>query len=426
MPINDILRIISTKRDKSALTKDDIALFVKSVKDGVADDSQISALLMACFINGLNDEETLCLTQELANSGSKLSWKDFMSVDKHSTGGVGDKTTIALLPVLSTYGFVVPKMAGRRLSYTGGTIEKIELIPGYNTKLSMSDFVKQVEKIGIGLISQTEEIAPVEGVFYKIRNHTSTVESGQLILSSIASKKLAVGSNFIIFDIKSGAGSLFSDYNTSKEFADNICKVMRKFDKKVSYIISDMNQPLGRCVGNRLELWEALNFLHNRKPYSLDRLIYNIFANSYKAYHDSFDEDEISNIYANLFNGAKTVSKAIEWVKNQGGDPKYVENPDYLLDGLEKIEISATKSGYVHSMDVKKIGWLGHYLSDNFDGGIVFRVSIGDRIDKGDALAYIYGRKVDQLKGNDKLISYIDIKDLSCEKRELILESKIL
>jgi pyrimidine-nucleoside phosphorylase len=426
MPINDILRIISTKRDKLTLAKDDIALFVKSVKDGAVDDSQISAFLMACFINGLSDEETLYLTQELANSGSVLSWKGSMSVDKHSTGGVGDKTTIALLPVLSTYGFVVPKMAGRRLSYTGGTIEKIELIPGYNTRLSMSDFVKQVEKIGIGLISQTEEIAPAEGIFYKIRNHTSSVESSQLILSSIASKKLAVGSNFIIFDIKSGAGSLFSDYSTSKKFADNICSVMRKFDKKVSYIISDMNQPLGRCVGNRLELWEALSFLHSRKPSSLDRLIYNIFANSYKAYHNSFDEDGILNIYVNVFNGGKTVSKAIDWVKNQGGDPKYVESPDYLLDGLEKIEILVTNSGYVHSMDVKKIGWLGHYLSDNFDGGIAFRVSIGDRVDKGDVLAYIYGRGVNQLKGNDNLISYIDIKDSVCEKRELILDSKVL
>lgn len=426
MPTNDILRIISTKRDKLTLTKGDIALFVKLAKDGVADDSHISALLMACFINGLSDEETLCLTQELANSGNMLSWKDFMSVDKHSTGGVGDKTTIALLPVLSAYGFVVPKMAGRRLGYTGGTIEKIELIPGYNTKLSMSDFVKQVEKIGIGLISQTEEIAPVEGVFYKIRNHTATVESSQLILSSIASKKLAVGSNFIIFDVKSGAGSLFPDYSTSKEFADNICSVMRKFDKKVSYIISDMNQPLGRCVGNRLELWEALNFLHNRKPSSLDRLVYSIFANSFKAYHNSFDEDEISNLYANLFSEGKTVSKAVEWVKNQGGDPGYVENPDYLLEGREKIEILAAKAGYVHSMDVKKIGWLGHHLSDNFDGGIAFRISIGDRVDKGDVLAYVYGRKLDQLKDNGNLISYIDIKDSICKKRELILESQIL
>jgi pyrimidine-nucleoside phosphorylase len=426
MPINDILRIISTKRDKLALSKDDIALFVKLVKDGEAGESQISAFLMACFINGLNDEETLCLTQELSNSGSVLSWKGCMSVDKHSTGGVGDKTTIALLPVLSTYGFVVPKMAGRRLSYTGGTIEKIELIPGYNTKLPMSDFIRQVEKIGIGLISQTEEIAPVEGIFYKIRNHTATVESNQLILSSIASKKLAVGSNFIIFDIKSGSGSLFSDYNTSKKFADNICNVMRKFDKKVSYIISDMNQPLGRCVGNRLELWEALSFFHSRKPSSLDRLIYSIFSNSYKAYHNSFDEDEISKVYENIFKGDKTILKAIDWVENQGGDPRYVENPGYLLDGLEKIEILSTKSGYVHGMDVKKIGWLGHFLSDNFDGGICFQVSIGDKVDKGDTLAYIYGRKVDQLKDNDKLINYIDIKDSVCEKRELILESKVL
>jgi pyrimidine-nucleoside phosphorylase len=425
MPINDILKIISTKRDKLALSKDDIAFFVRSVKDRLVDDSQISAFLMACFINGLSNEEVLYLTQELANSGHVLSWKGSMSVDKHSTGGVGDKTTIALLPVLSAYGFLVPKMAGRRLGYTGGTIEKIELIPGYNVKLSMSDFVKQVEKIGIGLISQTDEIAPVEGIFYRIRNHTSTVESSQLILSSIASKKLAVGSNFIIFDIKSGEGSLFSDFNASKAFAEDICAIMKKFNKKVSYIISDMNQPLAKCVGNRLELWEALSFLHNRKPSSLDNLVYNIFANSYKAYHNLFDEDKISKIYQNLFNEDKVVPKAIEWIKNQGGDPKYVEKPDRLLDGLEKTEILSIKSGYVQSMNVKKIGWLGHYLSDNLDGGMSIMVSIGDKVEKGDVLAYVYGRENLCSKDFD-LISLINIKDVACPKRKLILDSRIL
>ncbi|AEE14867.1 Thymidine phosphorylase [Thermodesulfobium narugense DSM 14796] len=425
MQINNVLNILFKKRDKENLSREEINFFIKSVKDNTVDDSQIAAFLMACFINGLNDEETLFLTQALASSGSVLSWGEALSVDKHSTGGVGDKTTIALLPVLCAYGFLVPKMAGRRLSHTGGTIEKIELIPGYNVNLSISDFVRQVERIGIGLISQTKEIAPAEGVFYKIRNHTGTVESSQLILSSIASKKLAMGSNFIIFDIKSGNGSLFSSYIESLEFAKNICDVMRKFNKKVSYIISDMSQPLGKCVGNRLELWEALSFLHNRKPYPLDKLIFNIFSNSYKAYFGLTPEEKIKKIYDKLFEEGKTVQKAIEWIKNQGGDPKYVENPNYLLNGLDKIEVLAAETGYVQNMNVKKIGWLGHYLSDNVDGGIVFNVSIGDRIEKKDVLANIYARDISKIK-DISLASYIDIKDFVCEKKELILDSKIL
>ncbi|AWB10567.1 pyrimidine-nucleoside phosphorylase [Thermodesulfobium acidiphilum] len=425
MQINNILNVLSRKRDKEILSREDIIFFVKSVKEGIVDDSQIAAFLMACFINGLDNEETLHLTQALANSGNVLSWGKAMSVDKHSTGGVGDKTTIALLPVLSAYGFLVPKMAGRRLSYTGGTIEKIELIPGYNTKLSISDFVKQVERIGIGLISQTEEIAPVEGTFYKIRNHTGTVESSQLILSSIASKKLAVGSNFIIFDIKSGSGSLFSSYTASLEFAKNICNVMKKFNKKVSYIVSDMNQPLGKCVGNRLELWEALSFLHTREPYSLDKLIFNIFSNSYKAYFGIAPEKEINKIYNKIFEEGRTVQKAIEWIKNQGGDPKYVENPDYLLNGLNKVEILSSESGYIQGMDVRRIGWIGHYLSDRVDGGIVFNILIGDKVEKGDVLANIYARDINKLENID-LASCIDIKESICKKRELILDSKIL
>ena len=256
----NIIEIIEKKRDGYALTDKEIKFFIKGVTDGSVPDYQISALLMAIVLNSMNENETACLTYEMTHSGyvQDLSMIPGLKADKHSTGGVGDKTSLVCVPIAAACGVPVAKLSGRGLGHTGGTIDKLESIPGFSCDISISDFIKNVNKIGLCIASATGELAPADKKLYALRDVTGTVQSIPLIASSIMSKKIATGSDCIVLDVKTGSGAFMKNERDAKALADAMIKVGKSMGKRVSAIISDMNIPLGKCIGNSLEVIEAI------------------------------------------------------------------------------------------------------------------------------------------------------------------------
>ena len=270
----DIYSVISRKRDGGKLSADEIKYFVQSFTNGKIADYQASALLMAMFINGLDEEETVCLTMEMRDSGDimDLSVISGIKVDKHSTGGVGDKTTLIVGPLAATCGVRVAKMSGRSLGFTGGTIDKLEAIPGFKTSLTEESFKNQVKDIGIAVTGQTGHIAPADKKIYALRDVTATVDNISLITSSIMSKKLASGSDAIVLDVKTGSGALMQETADAEKLADMMIRIGTSAGKKTAAIISDMSQPLGNVVGNSLEVIKAIKTLKDKGPKNITEL----------------------------------------------------------------------------------------------------------------------------------------------------------
>ena len=277
----NILDIIAKKRDKKELTKDEIEFFVKGYTEGSVTDYQASALVMAIYINGMNEREITDLTLAMAYSGDVLDLSDLGEVvDKHSTGGVGDKITLILMPIIASLGIPVAKMSGRGLGFTGGTVDKLESIPGYNTNVQVEDFIKNVKKIGISLIGQTLNLAPADKKLYALRDTISCTESIPLIASSIMSKKIASGANKIVIDVTCGSGAFMKNIESAKELARVMTKIGELAHKETKCIITDMNQPVGRAVGNTLEVIEAIDILKGKYlPEDIKNIITELGAN---------------------------------------------------------------------------------------------------------------------------------------------------
>ncbi len=403
----NILDIIAKKRDKKELTRNEIEYFVKGYTDGSITDYQAAALVMAIYINGMNERETTDLTLFMAHSGDVLDLSSLGEVvDKHSTGGVGDKITLILMPIVASLGIPVAKMSGRGLGFTGGTVDKLESIPGYNTNVPVDEFIQNVKKIGISLIGQTLNLAPADKKLYALRDTISCTESIPLIASSIMSKKIASGANKIVIDVTCGSGAFMKNIESAKELARVMTKIGELAHKETKCIITDMNQPVGYAVGNTLEVIEAIDVLKGKiLPEDIKHIITELGANMLiladKA--NSLEEGK-TKILENLKNG-KGYEKFIELVQNQGGDISYIENTDKFAKAKYILPIIAEKSGVVEELDAYKIGKLSVYLGagrmkkeDNIqkEVGFIFHKKVGDKVKKGEVLGYVHANEKDK------------------------------
>ena len=400
--------IIEKKRDGGKLTKEEIEFFVNGYVRGDIPDYQASALLMAIYFRNMDYDETLNLTLAMENSGDKLDLSDIngIKVDKHSTGGVGDKTSLVLAPMVAALGGKVAKMSGRGLGHTGGTIDKLESIPGFNTSLSEEAFVKQVNDIGIAITGQTGNLAPADKKIYALRDVTATVENISLIASSIMSKKLASGADAIVLDVKTGSGAFMKNEADAVSLAKEMVRIGKGAGRNVTALITDMDQPLGYAVGNALEVIEAINTLKGEGPEDLTKLVINLGT-----YMDV--KETVRKELERVISDGSALDKMAEFVKAQGGDPDAVYNTDKLKISDTITEVCADSDGYIQSIQSELIGKSSMILGGgraakddviDLSVGVVLSKKIGDKVSKGDVIARIYCDNVDKTKEAETMI----------------------
>lgn len=400
----NILEIIAKKRDKKELTKEEIEYFVKEYTKGTIADYQASALIMAIYINGMNEREAKDLSLSMAYSGDVLDLSELGDniVDKHSTGGVGDKVSIILLPIIASLGIPVAKMSGRGLGFTGGTVDKLESIPGYRTNIPIDEFIENVKKIGISMIGQTLNLAPADKKLYALRDTVSCVESIPLIASSIMSKKIASGANKIVLDITVGKGAFMKTQENAQELAELMTKIGNLAGKEVICVFTKMDEPLGKAVGNSLEVKEAINFLKGFMPKDLKDVVFELGANMLKL--AGFGEDLNKNkdmIIENIING-KAYEKLIQIVKNQGGDITYINDINKFEKAKYIIPVESKKNGIIKEINAEEVGKLACLLGagrlkkeDEIDSsaGIVLNKKTGDYVKENEIIAYLHTNK---------------------------------
>ena len=396
--------IIIAKRDKKTLSREEIHYFIKGYVEGSIPDYQVSALLMAIVLNNMNEQETSDLTEEMRTSGDiwDLSEIPGLKVDKHSTGGVGDKVTLILGPMIASCGAKLAKMSGRGLGHTGGTIDKMESIPGMKTILSKEDFVKQVNNIGIAVISQDDKLVPADKKLYALRDVTGTVQSIPLIASSIMSKKLATGTDCILLDVKYGDGAFMKTIESANELAKCMVKIGKSLNKDVRAEITDMNQPLGKAVGNILEIKECIETLHGRGPEDLNEICLSsgsILLEQAKLFKNKNEARKA--LEENIKNG-KAYKKFREFVIAQGGDVEYCDHPEKFDVAKNLIQIYSKSTGYIKSikaLDIgiasMKLGGGREKLGDTIDmaAGIILNKKVGDKIEKDELLCTLHTNK---------------------------------
>jgi len=396
-----IERIIDKKRLNYRLTKEELAFAVNGFVNGKIKDYQMSALLMAITINGMTDEETINLTEIMLNSGDKIDLSSIngIKVDKHSTGGVGDKTTLVLIPLVASLGIPVAKMSGRGLGHTGGTIDKIESIKNFNVKLNMDDFINQVNNIGVALVSQTGNLVPADKKMYALRDVTATVESIPLIASSIMSKKLASGADKIVLDVKVGAGALMKTYSEAKRLAELMVKIGNHHGRETVCVLTSMSEPLGNAIGNALEVKESIDTLKGKGPKDLQELVLKL-GSIMVSLAKNISEEEAYNMLEENLNNGKAYDKFVELVEAQGGDINSIEVSD------ECISIKAKKTGVIGDINAYK---MGEIVRDMGAG----RLTIDDEIDHG--VGIVLSKKVgDFVLENEELLKiYIGNKDVN-------------
>ena len=405
----NILEIIAKKRDKKELTKDEIEFFIKGYVDGEITDYQAAALVMAIYINGMNEREITDLTLAMCYSGDVLDLSDLGEVvDKHSTGGVGDKITLILMPIVASLGIPVAKMSGRGLGFTGGTIDKLESIPGYTTGLDIDTFKNNVRKIGISLIGQTLNLAPADKKLYALRDTISCTESIPLIASSIMSKKIASGANKIVIDVTCGSGAFMKNREQAEKLASVMTKIGDLANRETVCVITNMDEPVGYAVGNDLEVIEAVDILKNKYlPKDIEHIITTLGANMLVlAKKAETLEQGKEMILENLHNG-KGYEKFVQLVDNQGGDVSYIENTDKFEKAKYIEKIVAKKSGKITKLDALQIGKLSSYLGAgrmkkedkiNPRVGFVFSKKVGDEVKEGDTIGFVHADDEDKVK----------------------------
>ena len=400
----NILEIIAKKRDKKELTKEEIEYFVKEYTKGTIADYQASALIMAIYINGMNEREAKDLSLSMAYSGDVLDLSELGDniVDKHSTGGVGDKVSIILLPIIASLGIPVAKMSGRGLGFTGGTVDKLESIPGYRTNIPIDEFIENVKKIGISMIGQTLNLAPADKKLYALRDTVSCVESIPLIASSIMSKKIASGANKIVLDITVGKGAFMKTQENAQELAELMTKIGNLAGKEVICVFTKMDEPLGKAVGNSLEVKEAINFLKGFMPKDLKDVVFELGANMLKL--AGFGEDLNKNkdmIIENIING-KAYEKLIQMVKNKVGDITYINDINKFEKAKYIIPVESKKNGIIKEINAEEVGKLACLLGagrlkkeDEIDSsaGIVLNKKTGDYVKENEIIAYLHTNK---------------------------------
>lgn len=413
MEILNILEIIEKKRDKKELSTEEINFFIEEYTKGNIADYQASALIMAIYLNGMTEKETSDMTMAMAKSGEVLDLSDLSEniVDKHSTGGVGDKVSLILLPLVASLGVIVAKMSGRGLGFTGGTVDKLESIPGYRTNIGIDEFKENVRKIGISMISQTANLAPADKKLYALRDSINCVESMPLIVSSIMSKKIASGAQKIVIEVTVGNGAFMKNEEDAKKLADEMIKIGKMVNREVVCILTKMDEPLGFAVGNNLEVIEAVKFLKGDMPEDLKQVVLELGSNMIKLAGLGNDlEKNKEKMLENIYNG-KGYAKFIEMVKNQGGDISYIENLDKFPKSKFIVPILSKNSGYITNLPAKEIGEMACFLGagriskdDKIDNsvGIVLTKKVGDFVKNNEVIAYIHSNDTEKAKKVEK------------------------
>lgn len=426
-----IVDIITKKRDGHALTKQEIEYVISAYTKGDIPDYQISAFLMATYFNQMNDEEATYLALAMRDSGDSIDLSDIkgIKVDKHSTGGVGDKVTLILGPLLASLGAKFAKMSGRGLGHTGGTIDKLESIPGYKVEIKVEDFIKQVQDIGIAVVGQSGDVAPADKKLYALRDVTATVDCIPLIASSIMSKKLASGADAICLDVKVGHGAFMKTEEEAEKLAKLMVEIGKLAGKKVTAILTGMDEPLGHKIGNALEVYEAIETLHGKGPKDLVEVTLTIGEQLLLDANLASSQKEARSMLEAALNDGRAYQKFLELVEAQGGDVEKLRHPEHLLAD-QKIEVLVPKDGYITEMNALDIGKAAMRLGAGretkedqilLDVGIDLHKKIGDQVKKGDVLATLYVRN----KGIDEAKSLLlDAITIGQEKTEITLIKK--
>lgn len=426
--------LIHRKRDGEELSAEEIQFLVDGYTRGDIPDYQMSAFLMGVFFSGMSDREVSALTEKTMNSGDIVDLSDVpgIKVDKHSTGGVGDKTSLIASPIAAAAGVVVPSIAGRALGHTGGTLDKLESIPGFRTDLTIEQFKQQLVEIGIAFIGQTPEVAPADAKLYALRDATATVESIPLIASSIMSKKLAEGVDALVLDVKVGAGAFMKRQVDARRLAQMMVAIGRRVDKRVQALITDMGQPLGYAIGNALEIMEVSQTLQNAGPADLTRLSLELAARMiFLAKITKSLDDARELAQARLLDGSG-YRKFKEVIQAQGGNPQVLDRFELLPNATGAREISTSRGGYVSAIDAELIGQASSMIGagrstkeDSIDPavGVILEVKVGQKIEAGSILCRLYHTTEDNLDEAAELIEdAFRISQQPTEERDLILE----
>lgn len=392
--------IIKKKRDGAALSNKEIEFFVSGYTKGEIHDYQASALAMTIYFKGMTKEETAFLTECMAKSGDTLDLACLgdRTVDKHSTGGVGDKTTLVISPIVCACGGIIAKMSGRGLGHTGGTVDKLESIPGFRVLLSGTEFMKQSSEVGICVIGQSENLTPCDKKLYALRDVTATIDSVPLIASSVMSKKIAAGSKSIVLDVKCGSGAFLKTPDEAKILAREMVDIGKKCGRNMTALITDMDVPLGYSVGNSLEVIEAVEILKGRGPCDLREVCLELSANMLSLCLNVDFESALEMAQTAIENGS-AYEKMKQWVKAQGGDISVIENTDNFQKAKYCYEIKSPESGYITSMNTEKIGIASMLLgagrktkedSIDYSAGLIIAAKVGDTVKKGSLLCTLY------------------------------------
>lgn len=425
--------LIMKKRNGEKLSKEEIRFMIDGYTKGSIPDYQMSAMMMAIYFMGMDEKETLELTMAMAESGQMLDLSAIkgIKVDKHSTGGVGDKTSLALTPMVASCGVKIAKMSGRGLGHTGGTIDKLESIKGFSTAISNEAFINNVNTVGMSIMGQTADLAPADKKLYALRDVTATVDNMSLIASSIMSKKLAAGADAIVLDVKTGSGAFMKKEEDSFLLAETMTKIGNGAGRNTIAVVTDMDQPLGNMVGNALEVKEAIATLNGEGPEDFTELCLTLGSYMIVASGLCKDETEAREMLIKKIESKEALNKLAEFVKAQGGDDSYVYNPDKLPEASLKIEVSSEKTGYVSHIECSEVGMVSLVLgggretkeSDiDLSVGIDLKKKVGDFVNKGETIAVVHAN--DEAKAKEaiaRLLKAYSFSDDDPGKRNVIV-----
>lgn len=426
----NIYDIITKKKHGKALSKEEIYYLIEGYMNGSIADYQMSALAMAICIKGMNEEETFYLTKAMLESGDTVDLSEFstLSVDKHSTGGVGDKTTLIIAPIVASLGCKVAKMSGRGLGFTGGTVDKLESITGYLPTLSSEEFLSQVRNINISVVGQSGNLAPADKKLYALRDVTATIDSIPLIASSIMSKKLASGAHSIVLDVKCGSGAFMKDIDDAVLLGSAMIDIAKRYGRRARALVTNMDVPLGYAIGNRTEVWEAIQVLKGKGEKRLTDLCVSLAANMVSLALNTDTESAKASVLEAISSG-KALEKMKEWIKYQGGDISFIENEEKLLYAEKKKEYKATKDGYISKIHAEELGKASMLLGAgreklgdtiDFTAGIILNKSYGEYVKAGDTVCTLYTSTRDFTQSEKILDSAIEYSEQHVEEQELI------
>ncbi|MBF8418730.1 pyrimidine-nucleoside phosphorylase [Heyndrickxia coagulans] len=417
-----MIDIIEKKRNGKELATEEINFFVKGYTEGTIPDYQASALAMAIYFQDMSDREIADLTMAMVHSGETLDLSAIhgIKVDKHSTGGVGDTTTLVLAPLVAALGVPVAKMSGRGLGHTGGTIDKLESIQGFHVEIKTDQFIDLVNREKVAIIGQTADLAPADKKLYALRDVTATVDSIPLIASSIMSKKIAAGADAIVLDVTTGAGAFMRNEEDAIRLAETMVRIGNHVGRKTMAVISDMSQPLGYAIGNALEVKEAIDTLKGEGPDDLTELVLALGSQMVVLAGKATTLEEARNMLKEAIASGAGLAKFKKFVANQGGDPSVIDHPEKLPQAKYAIDLPAITSGYVSQMVADQIGVAAMMLGAgratkedkiDFAVGIVLRKKVGDRVEAGEPLATIYANREAVEDVKEKIYDNITISD---------------